>query len=277
MIPVCLSGPLNPAVCLVLTLIVFSKYFIRYIKNVIKTKDKIGIKPLLELVPTNVWICFIPIVLLSLYSLYAGRFNSHETDKTLSFIYASLLIGIKAVLTVKLGFSLLLGLVIINGLVIFYIKSKNKDFIKNAYYLLFAFSIIYILLLPLGGYRVYRPQILRFDTVMPVTLGLIFVFGLSTNFIINHISSRSRPIFYFVFAVVVFIYTNAELTKFRTNECEKSMIKEIIASKDSIVKLSNECTCMEWRPETDPNESELNIQQLIKWGVLNDHKLYYHE
>jgi hypothetical protein len=45
------------------------------------------------------------------------------------------------------------------------------------------FTFMYIMLLPFGGYRPYRPRIIRYDTFMPVTIALIYYFGASTYFI----------------------------------------------------------------------------------------------
>lgn len=56
-----------------------------------------------------------------------------------------------------------------------------------------VFSLFYILLLPLGGYRDYRPNVLRHDTILPITLSLIFVL-VKQLFILSINSQNNRDI-----------------------------------------------------------------------------------
>lgn len=55
-----------------------------------------------------------------------------------------------------------------------------------------AFSIVYILLLPLRGYREYRDLILRYDTIMPITLALMVIMAASAVHILKVASPRYR-------------------------------------------------------------------------------------
>jgi hypothetical protein len=64
---------------------------------------------------------------------------------------------------------------------------------------------------------------------------------------------------------------------FNNNKCERLALKEIAASKDSIVKLHNDCSVVSWGKILKPEESKLNAQLLTLWKVTKENKLYYNE
>ncbi|MBC8083760.1 MAG: hypothetical protein H7Z21_11160, partial [Hymenobacter sp.] len=142
------------------------------------------------------------------------------------------------------------------------------------------FALLYLLLLPLGGYREYRALIVRRDSVMPLILGLMFVYGLSAHFLLYHLPVRSRR--WYVVGVLVFsaIYINAD--SFRTKEnnaCERLGLERLARAPESepVVRLSAECTVMSWWKINDPQYSETNARLLEYWGITAGRKRYYHE
>jgi hypothetical protein len=120
--------------------------------------------------------------LISCYSFYISRFNS-ENEPPLPYFEAvgKLVKGLIFIATSKLAIPLMGILLGINYL---FQKSKNHNFEKISipYYpkiwtfigWLWLFLFLYLMTLPFGGFRPYRAHIIRHDTFISVTLGLIF-------------------------------------------------------------------------------------------------------
>jgi len=164
------SGPLIPAIILITALLLFIFYLKKYYK---KDKASHVLKNIFKNVPKDILIFFIPVCLLSMYSLFLGTYNSTYQTGLIPVTerYLRLPSGIYYQFTQKLGFPLLFVFIGVNMFIIrkkFFDKKGKKIISSLKWIALFAF--IYILLLPLGGYRPYRSNILRFDTVMPITI-----------------------------------------------------------------------------------------------------------
>jgi hypothetical protein len=142
--------------------------------------------------------------------------------------------------------------------------------------LLGLFTLIYILLLPLGGYRTYRPLILRRDSILPVILGLMYFYSASTYYLLQHLSGPPRR--WYIGGVVLFgaIFMNADKLKMtNNNQCERQAFLQLAQSSEPIVHLNTDCTVMAWEKITDPLQSDYNAQLLEFWGVTKGKKLYY--
>ncbi|MFH1161210.1 MAG: hypothetical protein V1733_09725 [bacterium] len=193
--------------------------------------------------------------------------------------YSRLPVGFYYQFTEKAGFPLLLGVLALNSVMI-RIKFRNDEGKRIIGLLkwMCIFMLIYIVLLPLGGYRIYRPNVLRYDTVMPVTICLMFLFGLSTYFLINNLSKSIFKTFYVIaIAAVLLVFTRADEPRFRENACEKQALRELAQSQDSIVFLTQNCPVMSWNKILDYKDSEQNAELLNYWGVTKAKKLYYQQ
>ncbi len=273
-----LSGPMNPGIALIFSMLLI-------INNLIMNFRKSGhenildrIKYSIQKIPRVYYFFIIPIVIFSLYSIYLGRYNSVSLSNKMSLasLYAKLPEGIYYQFTQKLGFPVLFSILIINTLII---KSQFKTIegrkILKTFKWIGIFAIIYILLLPFGGYRDYRKYILRYDTIMPITLSLMFIFGKMTILILNNISLRQKSWYIPLIMLVIFIFTNSDEPKFDKNDCERDAINQIAESPESIVKISDECNVLSWDKIEDPNDSELQSKLLQLWGIIDEKKLYY--
>lgn len=277
---VCLSGPLNPGIALIFSMLVLLPHLIN---NYIHSNQKGLIKKIADSflkIPKSYWFFLLPVSLLSVYSLFLGRYNSITISSQipLSDMYLKLPEGIYYQFTQKLGFPVLFIILTINTIIISKMFNNNEGKkILNIFKWIGIFALCYILLLPLGGYRSYRPNILRYDTIMPITLSLIFIFGISTLFIFKSMS-KGQKIWYIPLVVgVLFIFTNSDKAEFDNNKCEMAALKEIAISKDSIVPLQHDCSVVAWGKILKPEDSELNAQLLNYWGVTKVKKQYYNE
>jgi len=277
---VCLSGPLNPGIVLVFSLLVILPLLIKQFN---RSNQKSFIKrasQTIKMIPGNYWFFLVPVSVLSLYSLFLGRYNSISITNQipLAIMYLKIPEGIYYQVTQKLGFPVLFIILAINTIII---SKKYKNIegrkILNIFKWIGIFSLCYILLLPLGGYRPYRPYILRYDTIMPITLSLFFFFGISSLFLIKQMSKKQKIWYLPIIIGVMFIFTNSDEPKFDNNKCERSALKEIADSKDTSVALRYKCSIVSWEKLDIPEQSELNAQLLKLWGITKEKKLYYNK
>lgn len=273
-----LSGPLNPGVSLIVSLLIFIYYFS---KNLRKSGDKnrfSRLKFVIKNIPKDDYYYLIPVIIFSLYSLFLGRYNSVDLGNKmpLTALYSRLPEGIYYSFTQKLGFPILFLILTINTLIIHYkIRTPEGKKILITFKWIGFFALIYILLLPLGGYRDYRPYVLRYDTIIPITLSLMFIFAKTTLFILNNLSKKYKYWYLILPILVMFVFTNADKPEFDKNACERNAIMQIATSKEPIVKIKDNCTVLSWTIIETPQESELNTKLLKKWRIIDDNKLYF--
>jgi hypothetical protein len=273
-----LSGPLNPGISLVVGLILFvSKISLNVNKSDITDRFS-KFKFAIQNIPKDYFFYLIPLCTFSLYSLYLGRYNSIDltTKMPLTALYAKLPDGIYYLFTSKLGFPILFLTLTINSLIIQYrLKSPEGKKILNTFKWIGIFASIYIFLLPLGGYRDYRPNTLRYDTIMPITLSLMYIFGRTTLFILHNLSNRQKYWYVPLIIVVLFVFTNSDHPEFDKNNCEKNAILQLVHSKEPIVKIDDSCTVLSWDIIENPQESQIQSKLLKLWRIIDDDKLYF--
>ncbi|MBK6642005.1 MAG: hypothetical protein IPG39_12660 [Bacteroidetes bacterium] len=180
--------------------------------------------------------------------------------------------------TQKLGFPVLLVVLALNALIIrIKYRTLEGQQVLNMLIWIGIFSVCYVLLLPLGGYRSYRPYILRYDTIMPVTLSLIFIFGVSTFYLFRNMSYRQLIWYVPVILTVLFIYTNSDEPDFENNKCEMAALQKIAGSVADVIEIEEDCSVVDWRKTLKPEDSELNAQLLTIWRITDRKKLYYNK
>jgi hypothetical protein len=261
-----LSGPLLPGIQLVLSIVtigflLFNKQAYNYYKNILN----LSLKYQLNLI-------FILINLLCIYSLYIGQNNVIFTSNQISIIerYLKLPIGLYNIITQKLSYSLLIGNILIS-----YLFLSNNKILKQKLTLLLisilSFSVIYILLLPLGGYKDYRPYIIRYDTFMPISI-LIFIGYLFSSLNVISIDDLSKKqIYVSILLCISFIFINSDKIYFNKNQCEKESLSYISNSKKDTVFLNNNCNVLGWANQSNLN-NELNSKLLKIWNITSSKK-----
>ncbi len=169
-------------------------------------------------------------------------------------------------------------LIIINFIIIKTIsKSKEKNKIIKNFKWSLLFAIIYIILIPLGGYREYRSNVLRYDTIMPITIIAIYLFGLSSYYLITKSTIKQKILYYIYIISVIGIYTNADRFNEEMYICEKNSLKKISHSPDKIVKLNSNCAVMNWEIIYDYKLSKRNAKLFKYWNITEDIKFYYND
>jgi hypothetical protein len=267
---VCLSGPLNPGVVLVLAAIAFPVLIAeRY--NSLKSNGTASIIKAIHHIPGRYWFCFVPVAVLSIYSLSIGRFNSVNIEHAvpLAQLYPKLPKGLFSLLTGKPGFLLLLGMLAVNTVII-RAKLWNEEGRKliSCFKWIGLFALIYILLLPLGGARDYRPLVARYDTFLPVTIGLMFIFGATVLFIGRQAAGKMRIAYASVVMAVLLAFTVADKPELEKNDCEKHALKNIYASGADTLPAVNDCPVLSWERSVDPGQASINELLLKRWRIM---------
>ena len=272
------NGPLIQPVILILfpVILLYKSYTIFQIHENIPFLKRIWLS--IALIPKQMLFFFIVFCLFSLYSIYLGTFNSENLTNIIPLAerYARLPLGLFNMLTQRIGFALFVAVFILNIVIIFKLKKVQES--QNLVHILkwiAYFALIYLLLLPLGGYRNYRPNIVRYDTFMPILLAMFFFYGKSTLFIISHLTEKKKAFYLATILVFSGIMTFADKPTTYLNDCEKVAFETISHSSEKIVALENDCKVMAWEKITDPNYSETNARLLHYWGITKDVKLYY--
>jgi hypothetical protein len=220
---------------------------------------------------------------LCLYSLYIGRHNTENLMATLPLgkRYQLVPLGIWDELTSKLGLPLLVLGCLANVQLIRRVLPPTAEAQRIVQVLRYLgiFALIYIALLPLGGYRNYRPLILRHDSILPITLGLIGFYALSGGYLLRQLQGKALQGYVAAVVVIAVIFTNADFKLHPKNNNGRERQALAILSRAGhtpVVQLPEECTVMSWSPISRPYESLTNVELLKHWGIMQYHTLYYY-
>jgi hypothetical protein len=143
-----------------------------------------GAQPLA--VPRQAVLLLVLLGVLCAYSLYIGR-NKSENSSAMRSIwerYQPLPMGVFKQLMGKLGVPLLLLACLGNAYLVrrWVAPTLENQRIRAVLRGVGWFALVYVLLLPLGG---YRPYLLRFDSISPIMLGLCFFYVLSASYLLR--------------------------------------------------------------------------------------------
>lgn len=271
------SGPLVPPIIVILSGLLLIHHSFRFMQS-----GKVNVRnasDYLKKIPGSLIFIYIAITLFSIYSVYLGTYDDQYSalQVPMEEKYSKLLSGVEATFIRRFGFRYLLIFIPVNIVIIrlFYYDKRGRTIIRLMMWIL-AFSIIYISLLPFGGYRPYRELIIRSDTLIPVTLALFYIFGLSAYHLVNHINIRVIWISYLILlGLILYSYTWKDRTIQFDNSCEKEALITISESKDDIVVLKSGCQVLSWDVITDYRRTEMNGQLLMILGVTDTKKMYY--
>lgn len=266
-----LSGPLIPAIIILVTSLVLINYLLQYKNH--------KLSEILKKIPLVVYILLIPSAIWSIYSLFLGFFDSnyHTAAIPVSERFLRLPKGIFLQLFHSLGFPLMLLFITLN----IFILKKSKDGLANNFIKMLKwigiFALVYILLLPFGGYRPYRPYIIRYDTFMPVNVALFYVFGTSCFYLTKYLTGKRRKQYFIMLIISLLLFTLADLKGMGKNRCERMAFEMMSNSKEDIVAIPKDCFVLSWQNNFDYKKSEKRAEAIRFWRITNEKKLFYNE
>jgi len=276
------SGPLVSPLVLILFPLIILIYMLKSIhaKNRISLVQKVYFG--FSQMPNRLLLCFILFCIFSVYSIYIGLNNIENFIDVISLSdrYSRIPLGLYKIVTKQMGLPLLLSVISIN---ILFMKLKHcyndeSKKVLKIFLWIFIFCISYIMLLPFGGYRHYREYIIRYDVMIPVTLSMIIIYGLSSLYLLKNIKTKKYAIAYVLFVLGVSIYfAVSDKPGFKNNQCEKNAILSIAKSPKFIVALNQKCKVMSWKKIKNYRESVNNSNMLYEWNITKYKKLYYNK
>ncbi|MBR9920714.1 MAG: hypothetical protein GYB31_07720 [Bacteroidetes bacterium] len=288
LIPViCLSGPIFPGVVLLLVpLWVFAKAWMHFRSSRRWTSLESGssartlfLGSFFASIPIRYWVAAGLLLFFGFYSFYVGGFNvENDTSADLSLWerYSRLPLGLYLKFTTKIGFPLLLILILVQGLWIRYKADpeSRKQLLQFVVWGL-IFSVLYLFLLPFGGYRDYREHIIRYDTIMPVTTYVFMAWGLSSYYIFRRLDRTGRFRYMGLIAAVVLIFSLPDTRRENGWACEYAALQQIQDSKEEVVVFESDCPVFSWFKIEDPEDSKRAARILHYWGISQKGQLYY--
>ena len=137
------------------------------------------------------------------------------------------------------------------------------------------FAVLYILLLPIGGYREYRPNIIRRDTFLPITLCIFYACGLTSFYVLKNISQKYKRKYIVLLLLIAINFTAVDLLTLGNNQCERDGFQKISAAKGEVILLDNDCLIMTWIKVDDPEFTKTNSQVLQLWKITERPVLYF--
>ncbi len=237
-----------------------------------------GISVALKSIPKSLLITFTFATLAAVYSFYIGTHNDENFIATIPLWerYAKIPHGIYAMFSHKgLYFQVLLIAANLAFLFLNRGEARAKKLLRLFLWIV-LFSIVFTLLLPLGGYRYYRQDIVRRDTMLPVLMAIIMFYGISTFYVLRHIASPEyKKAYSGVLAMLLLFFAVSNTTNKFDNSCEKSALQQIADSKEKVVEMNSDCTVLSWKKITDYKDSKMNTDLLLKFGVISEEKYYY--
>jgi len=273
-------GPLSPPVLLVVCSLTILCLFLKNWSAHTGVSVPERIKKSLFSINPFLLFSFSLAIVVSLYSFYIGTYNLENTwsEKTLSERYMLLFSGIRlGLLTFSNGIFPVILLVLIN----FSLLKNHKDSIvinKTSYILGFIliFSLLYMFMLPMGGYRSYRPYILRRDTLQPVLLGLYMAWGITSLYILKNAARFQWRKYGYLLIFIPVIYTILDPSR-HFNECEKNILKQISESDSDCIRISDKCTVMQWEVTGNCEATHCQSIMLEHWRITPSRTNYYYE
>lgn len=219
---------------------------------------------------------------LSLYSLYLGRFDAEgvKTLKSLPEVYRLLPQGIKWELNLTWALPTLLAVILLNALLLWraVASSPSRQQVLAMLGWVGLFALVFLALMPLGGYRHYRPLLIRYDSILPVLIGIFFAFGASTHHLLHHLQGRLRTgyVVGVVCLLTSFSYADFVLTPVeRNNSCERWSLVQMAYASEPVVRLSPICYVLSWDLQPDYHINEPKAQMLYFWGITSQPRPFY--
>lgn len=218
--------------------------------------------------------------LLCLYSLYIGQFEMESESALVSLAerYRRLPAGLNQTFFRRPALAILLGTTLLNLLLMARgrLATADSKWLHKTALWLGLFTLVYVLLLPLGGYRHYRPLIVRHDSIMPVLLGLMALYAASTYYLAGKLPGRPRQWYLgWTVAMALFYTLSDNAWTYPDNTCQRQAIEKLRRATEPIVRLEETCPVLAWNPLTNYRETYAQAAMLQYWGITSGYHLYY--
>jgi hypothetical protein len=137
---------------------------------------------------------------------------------------------------------------------------------------------IYMLMIPFGGYRSYRPLLYRYDLLIPVTLSWVFLLLWTGRLVIQEWTSGRNKTIYLISATLFLVILHLHDLKIKDgNACEKGHLNTLQSSEEDVIVLPADCPILGWEPDDNLYYTEKKVELLRRWNILDRHLVYTQE
>ena len=270
------NGSLGAPIIIILGCFVyFSIFFDLFKERGFKITKDIFLVFIRRIFDSKNWIWF-GLILISLYSFYIGTFNSESSVNQIGLIqrFKLLPIGVFKEFTEKSGPLVLISSVFLNLVLLRYTNFYSEKSKLKVLFWLVSFCLVYTILLPFGGYRDYRPYIIRGDSYMPVIVVLIFFYGFSSFYLFGVLNKKMKIIFSSYVILISIFYTYKDGFVEKNNQCERLSLQKLSESEGDKVEFDNNCSVISWLPFYSFEESKYNGEFLYLINITKSRKVY---
>lgn len=218
------------------------------------------------------------LLILAVYAFYVSRFNSERNlSMSLGQRYFLMLKGLYYIFTLRSAF-LYIGILAIINIYFLFRNRLDVEYKKRLNILipLTCFVFSYLFLLPIGGYRSYRPYIIRYDTLLPVTFMIVFFLVSTSVFIFSTFkSSRLKSGYGLILMVFIGIFTLYDLNPEKSvNACQKQSLYFLHENKDSVLTIPRDCALGTWSTQDfDDEQTQIMLTKLFrKWEIIQPYQ-----
>jgi hypothetical protein len=232
--------------------------------------------------------------LASIWGMYIARFNSEsEAAPLLGFRYRLLGRGLMELLIRPPS----PWLILLTGISLNYLFVRRRlgprEFSRLRVHLLSGgcFTVLWLALLPLGGFRSYRPLVLRYDTLLPVTLVAVYFFVLTFRLALSGQtdtvqtgpvknagsgSVRGFPLFFQKILIAPAIFLGLLLAIGKdpvqplSNACERKSLESLRDAEGEQLGIPRLCTVGTWTVQQldDPDYRQALTKLLRSWQII---------
>lgn len=221
------------------------------------------------------------LALICLYSIYIGRNNIENShDHTLGELFRLLPTGVYEYFIAQPALLILTALLLLNAQLLRRLPKGTPG--RQRVLLLLrwvgVYTVFYLLLLPFGGYRSYRPYLLRNDSISPILVGLFFAYGVSSYLLLFRLRGRGHTLYLAVICLFSarLIDADAQLKLADNNsDCQRWALDQLARATEPVVELSTYCNVLTWLPFSEYHQSEIHAKMLKYWGVTPKEQLFY--
>ncbi|MEQ8705162.1 MAG: hypothetical protein RIC19_14650 [Phaeodactylibacter sp.] len=260
------TGPLVPGVIAVGFSIVFGYGGRQLLKKDGWQQRAVFIR---QQLPLSHWAAIGLLGTLGLYSLYLGSLSTEQQEGiSLWARYEKLPAGLWKMLTNKPGLPLLITGILLQFALLRRLNAENwRHWSETEIRYLLLFILLYILLIPLGGYRDYRPDIVRRDTLQPVLLILVYLWGKASLLLL--FAANRKPGYWLPTVGLLLLFTVADYTNVRQPPCQEQALRDMAASTADTIAISPDCRVATWA-EIPDQDTRLSSELLVLWGILEE-------
>lgn len=282
-IPLCLILPLSGPLIAPLVLIICPLFILKLFFDFYKKEDTSGlfikIKNTISCIPKQLIFFTALICICSLYSIYIGSFNIENTSSDIPLLerYTRIPKGISFIYIEQPVFPILFTFLLIN----YFLLKKYAPYFFKQYknHLIWSgiFILIFILIMPLGGYRRYRPNILRHDITIPVTIVLLYLFSCSSFWLTQKLPMKLKRLYLPMIFSFLFFLTLSDKPNFENNACQVDAFNKIKNAQAKQLIINNQCDLMNWGKIKYFESSQYSSRLLKHWNIINEVKIFKQE